>query len=145
MTCVLLYSLALVPGDLNAGDPHLRLPWSTSGAEILASDRVEISRTDISVDGWVVALLADSGRVARLDRALKREGERDPNFHVLMYDDGEAMWQAERPRLLLLADEDTPYGVVDEVLQAAHRAGRTDVRLGVRHVPEDGGDVGPGL
>ncbi len=136
MTILLVYLIkvyASAPENITLND-DLRPPASTAPDTVVPAVRVMITQSAITVDDKLVLKIKDgqvqaddpSKMYAPLDTALRKR-----------VDDIKAIAQRTKTGdfdgiLMVVADEDTPYGVLAGVLGVAGRAQFTSYRLTVR-------------
>lgn len=115
LTCLMLAGYLLTPPDLA---PTITPPYSDAGTELMPTSMITVGADGVLVDSERIGDADDPEMVARLERRLR---DRRVTFRG-EYAEG----------LLLLADEDTPYGVVSTLVHTANEVGFTDVRLVTR-------------
>lgn len=137
MTILLVYLIKVfadAPQNITLND-DLRPPASSAPDNIVPAVRVMISSGAITVDDKQVLVLKD-GEVVATD-AKNRYGPLSGALQKRVDDIKAIAQRTNGPGfdgvLMVVADEDTPYGLLADVLSQAGRAQFTSYRLTVRH------------
>ena len=132
-SCVVLLFYAMTPSSFASPDDPLRPPFSTTGSNVEPAVAIYVTRDSLLVDHKPLGLLIDPESHARLREALERRHADHPMCD-LTADGGRSRWMATRDDVLLIADEDTPYGEISSVISDAYAAGFVNVKLVTRNM-----------